>query len=306
MFSGVASSIPSPALSPGSLIFECQTHRRSDDTPPPYPLVYPGTLGHVSDERRWRLIVQSYTSRQLSFASDKLPAVAGIVSLMPQATRSRYLAGLWSHSLLEDLLWNVMPSSARSTTVMTYRFEEQQSPSWSWASLKQGVLWNEMHNFEPLVEVLDAQCGVIGLNAFGMVSGGHVTLRGRLTPCRVTHSYQKGQHHAYIVRPDGTRSAQQWFLGDGMLVASTSGNHPALQPVARRATPQMENTLPGDFDAAAAVLSVARVKNWRIEHVGLVVSWSKTRPGYIERIGLIMGLSTEWFEQGELTVITLL
>lgn len=292
-------------FAPGSLIYECKTQRRSQDTPPPYPQLLPGTLGHVPDEVKWRLLIKGYTARQLTKGSDKLHAVAGIAQLVPQASRSPYLAGLWSESLLGDLMWQVMAIADRSVTVMTVTADDQQAPSWSWASINHGVLWNDYKKFEPLAAVLEAHCPLVRAdNRFGDVSGGRVVLRGRLRPCVVTHSMQKRQHHAFYVRPDGTKSREQWFLGDGCIipVAGTDGE----EPIARRASPLKEYYAGmRDFEAGAAFFCIARTGRLGYDHVGLIISPSETHTGTMERIGAITNLSSDWFDGGQDTVVTL-
>jgi hypothetical protein len=296
-------------FAPGSLIFECRTHRRSDDTPPPYALVSPGSLGEVTDDRKWRLIVESYTSRKLSFGSDKLPAVSGVAALMPQAATSEYLAGLWSTSLLADLLWHVMPTSNRSTTVMTYPPGQQSAPSWSWASIDHGIIWNRLETFEPLASVIGWDCRAVGINRFGTVSSGSIKIRGRLKPCLVKHTYQKGQQHAYTVKPDGSRSKEQWFLGDGQIVPVKSNK---LQvPFCRRAVAGMVTTLEhncADYEGAGAFfLCLARTGRLEYGYVGLMLTpvEGKVLDGWMERVGVIMSLGSEWYDDGVETVVTL-
>jgi hypothetical protein len=59
----------------------------------------------------WENIVTAYTSLQLTFPHDKLPALSGLAQRMarieaPKARRrSVYLAGLWAYDLPRQLLW---------------------------------------------------------------------------------------------------------------------------------------------------------------------------------------------------------
>lgn len=115
-------------FTPGSIIFECRTHRRAEDQVPPYPHLYSLILGQVSDSTKWRMVVRQYTSRDLTRPTDKLPAISGVASLVPQANRTDYLAGLWRESLLYDLLWNVQP---RPKEPLAYRGEGYTAPTWS-------------------------------------------------------------------------------------------------------------------------------------------------------------------------------
>ncbi|KAH8656837.1 heterokaryon incompatibility protein-domain-containing protein [Ilyonectria robusta] len=69
-------------------------------------------------------VVQEYTSRKLSVASDKLPGIAGIASnLTPKL--GPYLAGLWAHDIHCGLLWSATTLPLSETFL---------APSWSWAS----------------------------------------------------------------------------------------------------------------------------------------------------------------------------
>ena len=53
-------------------------------------------------------MVESYTTRQLSFQSDRLPAISGLAEAFEQATGiTGYAAGLWQEDLLDGLLWSV-------------------------------------------------------------------------------------------------------------------------------------------------------------------------------------------------------
>jgi hypothetical protein len=112
-------------------VFECKTHRCSEDQLPPYP----STLGTAkqSPAEQWRMIVKAFTSRDLTYGSDKLPAIAGAATTMPQAASSRYLAGLWSDSFHLDLLWHVRPYDILAgcyDTSLSYADDDGGPPTW--------------------------------------------------------------------------------------------------------------------------------------------------------------------------------
>lgn len=52
-----------------------------------------GTVGKFSST--WALVVEEYSHRKLTFASDKLVAIAGVARLFEQYFQSHYLAGMW-------------------------------------------------------------------------------------------------------------------------------------------------------------------------------------------------------------------
>jgi hypothetical protein len=164
------------------------------------------------------MIVKAYTQRQLTFASDKLPAIAGAASAMPQARRSTYMAGLWRETLLLDLLWQVMPGGAHSA--LTFPKTEQTAPSWSWASINRGVSWNPLQSPQLLAEVVTAESPVVGTNPFGEAAGGRICLRGRAKRCHIFTSRNKNEQWVYYMKND-SQSKKQHFRADGQLTSET-------------------------------------------------------------------------------------
>ncbi|KAF2123163.1 heterokaryon incompatibility protein-domain-containing protein, partial [Lophiotrema nucula] len=53
---------------------------------------------------RWRAIVTEYSKLDLSFATDRLPALLGIAKEIQAASPSRIIAGCWEKTLSDDLL----------------------------------------------------------------------------------------------------------------------------------------------------------------------------------------------------------
>ncbi|KAK5998918.1 hypothetical protein PT974_01302 [Cladobotryum mycophilum] len=289
-------------FAPGALIFECKTHRRSDDSDRAYSLAQPDPSMAIQDDTKWRMIIKSYTSRQLTYASDKLPAASGIASLTPQASTDEYLAGLWRKPLLIDLLWQAMPCNGRTGMTMTYPSDQQQAPSWSWASLNHGVLWNHFNQFEPLATVDEAVCAVDGANPYGAVSSGRIKLTGRIIPCVVRQDHQ---HHAYYIKPDGQTSAEQWFMGDGRLVPTTHNDLNPITPMLRRYSVSMGSMPGGTLTAGAFVFCTGRTGVTHYDHVGLVLTLSEDHLGCMERIGNITNLPRGWYEDAKPMTIVL-
>jgi hypothetical protein len=108
---------------------------------------------------KWRDLVEEYSVMDLTKASDKLPAIAGLASDMKlRRVDSQYLWGLWSDSLHEDLLWyfNSSPSDPAS---VGYWNKNWRAPSWSWASIDGYINWphseyryNRRHSFQRTIE----------------------------------------------------------------------------------------------------------------------------------------------------------
>lgn len=92
---------------------------------------------------KWRDLVEEYSIMDLTKASDKLPAIAGLASDMKlQRVNSQYLWGLWSDSLHEDLLWwPNYDSSFNHAESVGYWNKNWRAPSWSWASIDGYINW---------------------------------------------------------------------------------------------------------------------------------------------------------------------
>ncbi|KAH9856368.1 heterokaryon incompatibility protein-domain-containing protein [Lenzites betulinus] len=131
----------------------------------------------IAVHRSWRDIVEDYSEREVAFPHDRLVACShGIARDLHRLLNTDYLAGLWRHTLLSDLLW-----FNTSATAPPCRFE-YIAPSWSWASAEGQV------KMEPYVtaasdrialsEVL--RCEVESRapwHPFGEVVGGSLVLR---------------------------------------------------------------------------------------------------------------------------------
>jgi hypothetical protein len=77
----------------------------------------------------WWDLVEDFVQRQLTFESDKLPALSGLArDFQALYVGSRYYAGLWSQFLPGMLLWGTPDVEAR-------RHSSYVAPTWSWASL---------------------------------------------------------------------------------------------------------------------------------------------------------------------------
>ncbi|KAF2647883.1 HET-domain-containing protein, partial [Lophiostoma macrostomum CBS 122681] len=129
----------------GIILFECNTVRGSEFHDPAGEVydgkeyirkdgkLYTGeeleTLKMNNPEfiYRWYDLVSAYSGRSITYRSDKLVALSGLVDLIQANTNLEYVAGLWKTTLALDLLWiSCQPVQQRS--------KERIAPSWSWAS----------------------------------------------------------------------------------------------------------------------------------------------------------------------------
>ncbi|KAF2818854.1 HET-domain-containing protein, partial [Ophiobolus disseminans] len=115
------------------LFWECQHRRCSEDNFPiqqdlrKHPVLASKPLSSDAVAELWYLgIVEDYSRRNLSFASDKLVAVSALAKTTYLRRPQPYIAGLWRDSIVHGLMWRRKGPGTKNTT--------SQCPSWSWAS----------------------------------------------------------------------------------------------------------------------------------------------------------------------------
>ena len=81
--------------------------------------------------KRWYLIVANYSLRELTVATDILPALSGIASAFGSLVGGRYTAGLFLEDMACGLLWIPEETVGRETQ----RPSSYRAPTWSWASI---------------------------------------------------------------------------------------------------------------------------------------------------------------------------
>jgi hypothetical protein len=151
----------------------------------------------------WRTLVAQYSALQFTFESDRLPALSGIVAVIQSARPGLYLAGLWSDTLIIDMLWYVdddlredpLPSPTPTTSPLS-------SPSWSWASVGAPVLYSVSNSsfYEMTLQchIEGFHCEPAGVSMTGRIKSGWVRMNSSMIKChrstssgntpRVTHA----------------------------------------------------------------------------------------------------------------------
>ncbi|KAH8782076.1 heterokaryon incompatibility protein-domain-containing protein [Hyaloscypha finlandica] len=101
----------------------------------PGPMIYQEEASNVTNPEKldaaenWHRVIEQYSSLSLTKQTDRLPALSGL-SIRSSPVLGEYLAGLWKHSLVSDLLWRI--NELEHDIV---RPTEYIAPSWSWASV---------------------------------------------------------------------------------------------------------------------------------------------------------------------------
>nr|OQO15724.1 hypothetical protein B0A51_18430 [Rachicladosporium sp. CCFEE 5018] len=147
---------------------------------------------------RWLVAVTDFSMRSITYPSDRLPALAGLAAVTSNNSRGRYAAGLWSAEpqFLHGLLWMAgyidrLEQVVPSDVLRSDRQPPCYAPSWSWASITGCVNFigsefdQEQHALIMDARVMEVDSASKGLNPYGPVSDGNVTLVGALAEVRV-------------------------------------------------------------------------------------------------------------------------
>ncbi|OCL09971.1 HET-domain-containing protein [Glonium stellatum] len=136
----------------------------------------------------WYGIIEEYSTRSLTKATDRLPAVSGLAAeINKRLEDDQYIAGLWREDLKRGLLWSC--PDLRKTGLRAKPPLQYVAPSWSWASLAGRLISfsyaKQIFKYGDCVEDLEIQ-GVgrklKGLNPFGEVLHGMIKISSRLVP----------------------------------------------------------------------------------------------------------------------------
>lgn len=155
-------------------------------------------LGGGEVNNAWRRAVEDYSSRNLTKATDKLPALAGLAAAMRdrKLKTCRYLAGLWEDDILCGLAW--VPRHEGYTDKSIGRYSDYIAPTWSWASVTGPVSYDSnierrvtAFHFAPerketaydyAPQVLDICVQTTTADPFGAVRHAALRLSARLLP----------------------------------------------------------------------------------------------------------------------------
>ncbi|KAG5752302.1 hypothetical protein H9Q72_002002 [Fusarium xylarioides] len=182
---------------PGGIFYECRTGSRCETrlgSEPSLKAVYAHELqksktGLLEDRlRAWGTMLEDYTTKMLTFQKDTLPALSSVARQFVGEGMGRYLAGLWEEGLVSSLLWESRLDAdpdfgaSRGNAINLSRPDDFVAPTFSWASRVGPIkTLNQMiQNWVPCASIMETECKPSGTDPYGMVSGGHVKIRGNL------------------------------------------------------------------------------------------------------------------------------
>jgi hypothetical protein len=133
----------------------------------------------------WFQVLADYSRRKLTYASDKFPAISGLVKevnawhLDITQREDQYVAGIWIGALADCLLWMPEDPMAMSDPGI-YR-----APSWSWARWD-GIIapsprvWTDLRPESCLVEYIDHEIVLNTPNRYGSIKSAVLRVRARI------------------------------------------------------------------------------------------------------------------------------
>lgn len=177
--------------------WECK-HGQEYERGDPYGTRYWGPHESLQVEKSyksWHDLVEDYSSRTLTFSTDKLSALAGLAKAFWLKTeeRDQYMGGVWRGSLPNSLLWNV------SSSILAERVPDPDqplpcAPTWSWASVNTKVVFDGEDNVD-IIEVLE--CQTLSEDPFSPTVKGKLVVCGSVKEAKIILSPDRGDLHYY-------------------------------------------------------------------------------------------------------------
>ena len=108
----------------GCLVWSCKTITQRET----------GGSSHITARNhRWKVIVEKFSARGLTYITDRLIALEGLRTAMANMRESDvYCFGLWKNSMPDQLLWYCNEPAERALNTLGL-------PTWTWASTTHGV-----------------------------------------------------------------------------------------------------------------------------------------------------------------------
>lgn len=149
------------------LFWECRSIIASQYLPDGFPdsATTSAVLSRPENEAfDWFFIVRYYSGANLSYGSDRLPALSGIARKQQEITGETYLAGMWKEGLIEQLPWH--------RTSEKRKRPGRRVPTWCWTAIDGGVAYDRYRDWvrssmQDYIRVLDAKSQTSGPDLYG-------------------------------------------------------------------------------------------------------------------------------------------
>ena len=185
------------------LTWECNTQSQCECQVQPHhfssELPIKAYINQLPFRKKWSLLVDEFSERDLSFQTDRLPAISGLAMWMQKSTNASYWAGLWSDEFPEALLWWVLDrkKDVKASRCISKRILPYQAPTWSWASVTGRVLLSLCSDrITPDLENMRVELVPASGNLYGSLRSAQLSAKAYLISVRVSN--EPGQDGEYV------------------------------------------------------------------------------------------------------------
>ena len=155
------------------------------------------SIGLRRETDTWNSLIWAYGQRELTKATDKLPAISGLARLF-ETPGSQYVAGLWSSSFIEGLTWQCLGHRAPVSA------EEYTGPSWSWASYDGIAATGLQEGWKDIAQIENWQADLKNEeNPYGEVENAWIRIHAPLVELRPSTT-EVTDHEAKLIGADIT------------------------------------------------------------------------------------------------------
>ncbi|KAI3316825.1 HET-domain-containing protein [Xylariaceae sp. AK1471] len=178
---------------------------------------------------QWMSIRADYSEMDISYCSDKLPAISALAAELSRRTEWTYLAGMWKENLFSELHWRSMRQTPAGENFLLKPQKVREAgyiaPSWSWASTGLGMIVDgederddrEVFDFK----VLDRHVVPVGESdfQFGPVKSGFLVVQGKIVelPFRLEDWQNPGESDLSLLDIRGDECGKPQVIGEGTL-----------------------------------------------------------------------------------------
>ncbi|TGJ79850.1 hypothetical protein E0Z10_g8915 [Xylaria hypoxylon] len=94
---------------------------------------------------KWWYLSSEYSSFSLTFQTDKLVAISGLVQKLESQLHTTYMKGVWKELLHLSVLWSARTEDLEYLPLVG-------APSWSWASRNGPINFMQLYDYDPVID----------------------------------------------------------------------------------------------------------------------------------------------------------
>jgi hypothetical protein len=216
----------------------------------------------------WPDILQNFSGRQITYARDRLPAIAAIASEFQKITGDRYFTGIWESHVIEDLMWvSASPESSRHSPGL---------PSWTWASLEGPVSLSRKARFEGVGWPIQGS----KYESRATIDEGTIWLQGRIKQA--------------FCRPGQKKIVSK---------ASESNKITAFRSDTLSSRADGLTNMTNDLETIWCLAMLEGKSDDPFKMMGLVLS--RARNGRFQRVGVAGFLTSNWFDDADVSTVAI-